>query len=114
MIKQKNTKNRPNRNTFTFEGGEDLTTMGASWFISYLYHTKIDSNHLNWERTQATNRRISVFRRTSNTFTSEGIAMHLHYVRKISQMSTRRLSTNRIGLSGEQVTAMAKELLKLL
>ena len=104
----------PNRNTFNFEGGEDLTTMGASWFISYLYYyTQIDTKHLNWERTQATNRRISVFRRTSNTFTSEGIAMHLHSVRKISQMSTRRLSTNRIGLSGEQVTAMAKELLEL-
>jgi hypothetical protein len=26
------------RNAFNFEGGEELVTMGASWFVSYSYY----------------------------------------------------------------------------
>ena len=27
---------------FSFEGGEILTGMGASWFVSYAYYEKVD------------------------------------------------------------------------
>ncbi len=31
---------------FSFEGGEILTGMGASWFVSYAYYQHIDKNIL--------------------------------------------------------------------
>ena len=31
-------------------GGRLLTTLGATWFVSYLYYLKIDSTHLNWKK----------------------------------------------------------------
>lgn len=106
-MKQKN-KQPSKRHPFDFEGGDDLTTMGASWFISYLYHIEIDSNHRNWESLKTKNGRISVFKRTLNDSTSDGVAMHLHYVREICEMETGRLATNHIGLSGESVIKIAK------
>ena len=36
------------RHTFSFLGGEDLTTMGATWFVSYAYYKYVDSSHKNW------------------------------------------------------------------
>lgn len=108
-MKQKTKKS--NRHTFDFEGGEDLTTMGASWFISYLYHIEIDRNHRNWEKLKTHNSRISVFKRTQKECASTGVAMHLHYIKQICLMSPKRLATNRIGLSGSSVIKMAKELL---
>ena len=35
---------------FAFEGGEILTGMGASWFVSYAYYEKVDPTHKNWAR----------------------------------------------------------------
>lgn len=111
-MKQNKIENISKRNTFAFEGGKDLTTMGASWFISYLYHKEIDSKHCNWEKVKTTNDRIRVFTRTQKCPIPKNVSMHLHYIQEISRMSPKRLSTNSIGLSGEQVIAMAKELLK--
>ena len=106
-MKQKN-KQPSKRHTFDFEGGDDLTTMGASWFISYLYHIEIDSSHRNWEVPKTKNGRVSVFKRTLNDSTSDGVAMHIHYVREICKMSAKRLAANYIGLSGECVIKIAK------
>lgn len=102
------------RHTFSFEGGDDLTTMGASWFISYLYHIEIDSNHRNWEAPKTKNGRVSVFLRTKCLSTAKGVAMHRHYVEQVCLMSPALLSKNKIGIRGERVIAMAKELLALM
>ena len=32
------------RHTFSFEGGDQLTTIGATFFVSYLYHRHVDSD----------------------------------------------------------------------
>ncbi|MBP3498702.1 MAG: hypothetical protein J6J97_01290 [Akkermansia sp.] len=105
---------KSDRHTFTFKGGEDLTSMGATWFISYLYHIEIDRNHRNWERLKTHHNRISAFKRTQKQSTEDGVAMHLHYIKQICLMSPKRLATNRIGLSGISVIKMAKELLPLM
>ena len=34
---------------FSFEGGEILTGMGASWFVSYAYYEKVDTSNPDWE-----------------------------------------------------------------
>jgi len=98
-----------NRHAFAFEGGDDLTTMGASWFISYLYHLNMDSEHRNWEKPKTANGRISVFVRTERALTTKGVSMHRHYVEQICLMSPALLSKNKIGIRGERVIAMAKE-----
>ena len=33
---------------FSFEGGEYLRKIGASWFVSYCYYLNIDQSHKNW------------------------------------------------------------------
>lgn len=100
-----------NRHSFNFEGGDDLTTMGASWFISYLYYITIDTEHRNWEKPKTKGSRISVFIRSQRFSTEKGKPMHRHYVEQICSMSPILLSKNKIGISGEQVLTMAKELL---
>lgn len=40
---------------FNFEGGDILTGMGASWFVSYAYYEKIDRTHRNWIELQLHN-----------------------------------------------------------
>ena len=35
---------------FNFDGGEYLTSMGATWFVSYSFHSLRDKTHKNWER----------------------------------------------------------------
>ena len=99
-----------NRHSFKFEGGDDLTTMGASWFISYLYYITIDSEHRNWEKPKTKDSRISVFIRSQCYSTSKGLPMHRHYVEQVCSMSPLMLSKNKIGISGEKVLEMAGKL----
>lgn len=94
----------------SFEGGVKLSRMSASWFISYLYHIIIDLYHRNWERLNTKDSRLRVFNRTQKEFTANGVPMHLLYVTQIISMDVRRLATNHIGLSGQSVIMMAKEL----
>jgi hypothetical protein len=92
------------RHTFTFQGGEELTTMGASWFVSYCYYKKIKPTHLNWRKPSTSTNRISVFGRTQN--------MHKFYLERVLEMDITNLNKNRIDLSGIQIKEMAKELLE--
>ena len=92
------------RHTFTFQGGEELTTMGASWFVSYCYYKKIKPTHLNWRKPSTYTNRISVFDRTPN--------MHKYYLERVLEMDMANLNKNRINLSGIQIKEMARELLE--
>ena len=49
---------------FNFEGGAYLTSMGASWFVSYMYFKKIDNKHNNWRNIKTAENRISTFNNT--------------------------------------------------
>lgn len=91
------------RHVFTFQGGGDLTTMGASWFVSYCYYKKIKSIHFNWQKPSTYKSRISVFNKTQN--------LHKYYLERILEMDITNLNSNKIGLSGSQIKEMAKEIL---
>jgi hypothetical protein len=94
------------RHLFDFDGGEYLTTMGASWFVSYAYYTHIDKTHDNWNRNiETVQQRTGVFNRT------EGY--HKFWLEKFLEMDEKRLGKNKIGLAPKQVKEMAKELLEL-
>lgn len=91
------------RHTFKFRGGEDLTTMGACWFVSYCYYKKLNPSHLNWRKPSTYANRISVFNRTCN--------LHKYYLERVLEMDLTNLNKNRIELNGIRVKEMVRELL---
>jgi len=91
------------RHCFNFDGGCDLTTMGAIWFVSYSFHVYINKSHMNWKNVTTCDSRISVFNNTKN--------YHKFWLQKILEMNDNRLNTNKIGLKAEKTKEMAKLLL---
>ena len=92
------------RHTFQFEGGDDLTTMGASWFVSYAYYYNVDQKHTNWNRISTFQGRISAFNRTKN--------LHHFWLEQIANMKDENLNRNMLGLKAGDIKGMVKTLLK--
>lgn len=92
------------RHTFSFDGGEELTTLGAVWFVSYSWFNKIDTTHLNWQNVSTYDSRISTYKRTQE--------YHMYWLKQIIHMNECNLDKNKIGLKGSEVIAMAKKLLQ--
>jgi len=93
------------RHSFNFMGGDDLTTMGASWFVSYAYYEYIDKTHLNWKNVGTWKNRLSVYQRTR--------ALHKYWMQEVTKMEIDRLSNNRLGIPGIVVQKMALALIGL-
>ena len=93
------------RHTFNFEGGEQLTTIGATFFVSYLYWLHVDPTHRNWEAIETKASRISTITRSEQ--------YHCAWLEHVSQMSDANLSKNTLGLDGAKVKAMARTVLDL-
>ncbi len=91
---------------FTFEGGEILTGMGATWFVSYAYYERIDKNHKNWARVSTIQPRMSKY--------NKGRPYHKAWLKEITTMNSANLNKNTIGLDAQSTKAMAKELLKIM
>ena len=91
------------RHCFSFAGGEELSSIGASWFVSYFYYLQIDKNHKNWQKLSTCQNRISTFNSTSN--------YHKSWLKEICNMEESRLDKNTIGLSGFEVQDMAEKIL---
>jgi len=94
------------RHTFSFEGGEQLTTIGATFFVSYLYYLHVDSNHRNWASIKTQQSRISTIKRSES--------YHKIWLNHIGSMSKKNLNKNTLGLDGSDVKKMALALLQLL
>ncbi len=90
---------------FSFEGGEILTKISASWFVSYAYYERIDKSHRNWERVSTIPLRLSRY--------NKGRAYHKAWLNKVLAMNPAKLDKNTIGLDATQIKAMAKEILKI-
>lgn len=89
---------------FSFKGGEILTGIGASWFVSYAYYQHIDKEHTNWDRVATTQPRISKY--------NKGKDFHKAWLQEIVNMNPLYLSKNTIGLSSTDIKRMANELLE--
>jgi len=94
------------RHTFAFEGGEQLTTIGATFFVSYLYYRCVDSTHRNWEKIQTKTSRISTIARSEQH--------HCAWLERVGGMDDANLNRNTLGLDGPTVKAMARSILKVL
>lgn len=88
---------------FAFDGGEILTGMGASWFVSYAYYEKIDKTHRNWARVTTTQPRISKY--------NKGRPFHKDWLTEVLTMNPANLNKNTIGLDPYVTKSMAKEIL---
>jgi len=93
------------RHDFLFEGGGELHTMGASWFVSYMWYDLIDKKHDYWKAVSTYKNRISVYNKTKK--------YRKIWLSYIIEMKTDNLNKNSIGLSGEIIKHMAKELYNL-
>ncbi|MGL6110768.1 MAG: hypothetical protein ACRC2B_11810 [Rubrivivax sp.] len=91
------------RHTFTFEGGEKLTTIGATSFVSYLYYLHIDSTHRNWDSIKTKSSRISTINGSTH--------YHLAWLEQAGGMSEANLGKNTLGLDGAKAKAMARLIL---
>lgn len=88
---------------YNFEGGRELTTMGASWFVSYSYYKLVDSSHTNWNLVDTYKARISIYDNTRK--------YHKFWLSKVKDMNDSNLKKNKILLSPIDIKIMADRLL---
>ena len=91
---------------FNFDGGEELSHMGATWFVSFAYYTYVDRTHSTWERVKTSASRRSIFNRTRE--------YHEYWLNQVLAMENSRLNTNSLGINGVETKRMAREILKRL
>lgn len=94
------------RHAFAFEGGQQLTTIGATFFVSYLYHRHVDSTHRNWDSIKTQKPRISTINNSES--------YHQGWLNYIGSMSDANLNRNTLGLDGATVKKMALAIQKAL
>lgn len=92
------------RHTFTFDGGELLTSIGATFLVSYLYCLQVDRTHRNWESVATRQSRINTIDRSKK--------YHLEWLQRVGDMSEAKLNKNSIGLEASAVKIMVQAILK--
>ena len=110
VILQNHKKEKMANHDFSFAGGEILRKMGASWFVSFSYHEKIDPTELNWQKVspKSIKSRQSVFRKSIN--------YHRLWLNEVLKMEDKNIEKpqNKVGLPAKEVKRMAQDLLPLL
>lgn len=91
---------------FNLKVGDALTTLGATWFVSYSYYVHVDKNHLNWNLVSTYNNRISVYNSSTR--------YHKYWLQEVLNMNENRLNKNSLGLKAVEIKKMAKDVLKTL
>jgi hypothetical protein len=90
------------KHNFNFKGGEHLTKIGATWFVSYSFHLQ-NNEHMNWEKSKTHRGRISKFNRTKN--------YHKFWLEQIYTMNDEKLNINKLELKAIQIKSMVAMLL---
>lgn len=96
-----------NSNSFKFEGGEYLTTIGAAWFVSYKYFKVIQKQHLNWNSTKYSE--LSIKSKVNN-FNRTG-KYHYLWLTKVLEMQQLDKHKNYCGIDSATIKKMAAEIL---
>ena len=94
------------RHVFSFDGGDQLTTIGATFLVSYLYHQHIDLTHNNWAEIKTQKSRISTINRSEN--------YHRNWLNHIGNMSEANLNRNTLALDAPDIKEMALAILQSL
>ena len=88
---------------FSFSGGEELSKMGATWFITYAYAEQIDLTEVRWQKSKTYASRASMYNRTRQ--------YHHDWYVEITKMSDKKLETNQIGVCAAEAKSMAQKLI---
>lgn len=88
---------------FNFKGGEILSKIGATFFVSYLYFKVVDNTHLNWNNILTKHSRIANINKTEE--------YHMYWLELILEMKNENLEKNTLGLKGSEIKMMAQEIL---
>ena len=94
---------------FKCNGGQILSRIGASFFISYLYYLKLDATHKAWDtfkNKSLKKTRIKLINRYSIYYKD-----WVNYI--IDVIVPSPLQRNKIGLTDAEVVDMAKKLVHL-
>jgi uncharacterized protein (DUF1919 family) len=91
------------RRIFNFNRGSELTTMGATWFVSFAYYAYIDKMHNNWKLVKTYPNRSNVFGNTK--------MHHKYWLEKVIEKGDDKLNTNKICLKAKDIKLMTKKLL---
>ena len=89
---------------FSFEGGEELRSIGATWLVSYAYYDHVDKTHKNWAKVSTAKMRAKRYERTRE--------YHEIWLKYVESMEDANLSKNTIGLTPQETKAMAKKVLE--
>jgi len=92
------------RHLFDIEGGEQLTSIGATFLVSYLYHRHVDATHRHWEAIATKASRVSTIDRS--------VRYHTAWLQRVLSMNDARLNKNTLGLDAAAVKAMARAILE--
>ncbi|MBE5754537.1 MAG: hypothetical protein E7340_04320 [Clostridiales bacterium] len=92
------------KHEYNFDGGRQFTSMGACWFVSYKYYLEVDKNHDNWKNCSTVDMRKSIFNNTKS--------LHDFWLLQVLKMDKNRLYSNALGIKGNKVIEMAKEILE--
>lgn len=88
--------------SFNFEGGEELSKIGATWFVSYAYW-HYDTSHTNWTKVKTCPSRISTYNKTKQ--------YHIFWLKQVLDMNPNQLIRNEIKVDPETTKEHARELL---
>ena len=91
---------------FNFWGGEKLTNMGATWFVSYAYYDRVDHEHKTWEKVKTWKLRKSTYQNTYE--------YHKFWLDQVADMNNDFLKKNTIGLNPIEIKRMANAVLEKL
>lgn len=92
------------KHSFNFNGGNTLSKIGASWFVSYSYYLLVDMHHLNWNYCNTVKMRKSFF--------SSSHKYHSYWLKQVLQMNPAKLTSNLLCLKGEEVINMANKIIQ--
>ncbi len=88
---------------FSFDGGNILKNMGATWFDSYCYYDHCDKSHTSWSKVSTAKMRTSYYNRSKH--------YHKEWLKHIVAMNEANLSKNTIGVTPRDTMKMARAIL---
>lgn len=89
---------------FAFVGGDVLSKIGATWFVSFAYYEIVDPSHRNWSLVKTSATRQSTFRHSRE--------YHRVWLEQVARMNPSLLDRNTIGVAAHDCKAMALAVLR--
>jgi hypothetical protein len=91
---------------FAFLGGDVLSKIGATWFVSFAFYETVDPSHRKWAGVKTAAMRQSTFRQSREN--------HRVWLEQVAGMNPSLLNRNTIGIPAHDCKAMALAVLRMM